>query len=479
MWLTGWLGDAAGALIVAPMLVLRGRPIDPSWRHRRVLEGALVLGVLLLVSQVVVGGLDPLPAKNYPLQFLIAPVLTWAAVRLGVRGTAIAILVVSTAALVGALRGFSPFARASANESLLLLQVFMGIMALTSCSLAAAVSERREALAYLQRSTERAMAAEERVRADIAEFLHGRVQSRLLLAWNRLGIAMQRWPQQPDETLALVAQVFHELDEIREQDVRQASYLLHPSFIREGLMPAVYGLTERFEGQVVVMVEADAALAAWDTPIWNRLPEALRLAAFRIIEEALGNVVRHAQATAAHVTLGLEARSCLVITVEDNGHGFDIGRAGSGLGLASIESRVRQAGGRWQITSLPGKGTTVSVRLPLSPTPPKPRSPPGDRVGIQHHQPCGRALDRPRQGVHVGYRLLEQISPARHHVGGQGSEEGGHPVVGRQHDAQGRELLPQQQPELNAAEASAQVDVQHGHLGPERGGCVGGPARRG
>jgi signal transduction histidine kinase len=290
-------------------------------------------------------------------------------VRLGVRGTAIAILVVSTAALVGALRGFSPFARVSANESLLLLQVFMGIMALTSCSLVAAVSERREALAYLQRSTERAMAAEERVRADIAEFLHGRVQSRLLLAWNRLGIAMQRWPQQPDETLALVAQVFHELDEIREQDVRQASYLLHPSFIREGLMPAVYGLTERFEGQVVVMVEADAALAAWDTPIRNRLPEALRLAAFHILEEALGNVVRHAQATAAHVTLGLEAHSCLMITVEDNGRGFDIGRARSGLGLASIESRVRQAGGRWQITSLPGKGTTVSVRLPLPPTP--------------------------------------------------------------------------------------------------------------
>jgi integral membrane sensor domain MASE1 len=38
MWLTWWLGDAAGALIVAPMLVLRGRPIDPSWRHRRVLS---------------------------------------------------------------------------------------------------------------------------------------------------------------------------------------------------------------------------------------------------------------------------------------------------------------------------------------------------------------------------------------------------------------------------------------------------------
>jgi signal transduction histidine kinase len=169
--------------------------------------------------------------------------------------------------------------------------------------------------------------------------------------------------------LALVAQVSHELDEIREQNVRQASYLLHPSFIREGLMPAVYGLAERLEGQVAVTVEVDPAPAAWNTPIRNRLPEALRLAAFRIVEEALGNVVRHTQATTAHMTLSLEAHSSLVITIGDNGCGFDMDWVRSGLGLASIESRVRQAGGHWQITSLPGKGTTVSVCLPLPPNP--------------------------------------------------------------------------------------------------------------
>jgi signal transduction histidine kinase len=369
LWLTWWLSDAAGALIIAPMLVFWGSPVEPFWQHRRILEGVLVLGVLVPMSLVVFGGLDLLPAKNYPLEFLFAPVLTWAAVRLGIRSTAIAILVVSAAALVGTLQGFGPFARASTNESLLLLQVFMGIMALTSCTLAAAVSERREALADLQRSTEQAIAAEERVRAEIAEFLHGRVQSRLLLAWSRLGTAMQRWPQQPEEALALVARVSHELDELREQDVRQASYLLHPSFIREGLTPAIYGLVERFEGQVAVTVEVDPALAAWDTPIRNRLPEALRLAAFRIVEEALGNVVRHANATTAHMSLGLVAHSSLVITIGDNGRGFDVDRVRSGLGLASIDSRVRQAGGHWQITSLRGKGTAVSVRLPLPPNP--------------------------------------------------------------------------------------------------------------
>jgi signal transduction histidine kinase len=180
---------------------------------------------------------------------------------------------------------------------------------------------------------------------------------------------MQLWSQQSGEALALVTQVYHELDENREQDVRQASYLLHPSFIREGLTPAVYALAERCEGEVAVTVAVDSALAAWDTPIRNRLPEALRLAAFRIVEEALGNVMRHGQATTAHITLGIEEHSSLVITVGDNGCGFDVEQVRPGLGLASIESRVRQAGGNWRIMSVLAKGTTVSVCLPLPSTP--------------------------------------------------------------------------------------------------------------
>jgi signal transduction histidine kinase len=369
MWLTWWLGDAAGALIITPVLVVWSRPVALGWPRRQILEGAFVLGVLVLMSQVVFGGWGPVPAADYSLEFLLAPILAWAAVRLGPRSAAIAILVVSAAALVGTLRGFGPFARDSGNTSLLLLQVFMGITALTTFTLAAAVSERREALADLQRSAEQALAAEERVRAEIAEFLHSRVQSRLLMAWTRLRIAMQGWSQQPEEALVLVTQVSHELDEIREEDVRQASYLLHPSFIREGLTPAVYGLVERFGGEVTVTVDVDPALATWDTPIRNRLPEALRLAAFRIVEEALGNVVRHAHAITAHVTLGLEGHAVLAITVGDNGCGFDVDRMRPGLGLASIESRVLQVGGRWHITSLPGKGTTVAARLPLPPPP--------------------------------------------------------------------------------------------------------------
>lgn len=370
MWLTWWLGDATGALVVTPVIVLWSSPVALDWQRRRPLEGMLVLGVLVLVGQMIFGGLAPAPAQHYFLELLFVPILTWGAVRLGPRRVALGVLLVATTALVGTLRGVGPFVRDSANTSLLLLQFFLGITAITAFATAAAVAERGEALAALQRSAGAALAGEERLRAQIAEFLHGQVQNRLLMAWHRLRTALQRWPAEPEAAQALVAEVADQLDEIREQDVRQASYRLHPSFIREGLIPALHALVERFEDQIGIVLVIDPALAALDTPLRNRLPEALRLAAYRIVEEALGNVVRHARATGARIALDLDGQAALVLTVEDDGRGFAVDGARRGLGLASIDSRVRQIGGEWRITSQPGKGTILAVRLALvSPAP--------------------------------------------------------------------------------------------------------------
>lgn len=370
MWLTWWLGDATGALIVTPAVVLWSSSMTLAWQRRRPLEGVLVLAVLVVVSQLVFGNLAPAPAQHASLELLFVPILTWAAVRLGPRRVALGVLLVATTALVGTLRGVGPFVRDSANTSLLLLQFFLGITAITAFATAAAVAERGAALAALHRSTGAALAGEERLRAQIAEFLHSQVQNRLLMAWHRLRTALQCWPAEPEAAQILVAEVADQLDEIREQDVRQASYRLHPSFIREGLTPALHALIERFEGHVGLTLVIDPALAAWDTPLRNRLPEALRLAAYRIVEEALGNVARHAQATWVRLALGLDGQAALFLTVEDNGQGFAVDGTRWGLGLASIDSRVQQLDGEWRITSQPGKGTTLAVRLALvSPAP--------------------------------------------------------------------------------------------------------------
>src|SRR5581483_11283330 len=109
-----------------------------------------------------------------------------------------------------------------------------------------------------------------------------------------------------------------------EREIRQASYLLHPTFIREGLTAAVDSLAERYEGQIAINVTVSPALAALDTPVRNSIPEPLRLAAFRVVEEALGNVLRHAHAKSVAIDLRLDGNDNLEVQVCDDGCGFDV-----------------------------------------------------------------------------------------------------------------------------------------------------------
>jgi PAS domain S-box-containing protein len=98
-----------------------------------------------VVSQAVFGGWLPFKVKNYPLDYLCVPLLVWAAFRFGQRETATAALVLAVFAIWGTLRGFGPFVGETQNESLLLLQAFMGITDLMALALAAVVEERRRA----------------------------------------------------------------------------------------------------------------------------------------------------------------------------------------------------------------------------------------------------------------------------------------------------------------------------------------------
>ena len=143
--LTWWLGDATGNLIVAPLLILWATSKIGFWKRKRLLEaGALVL-LLLFTGEIVFGGLFPSAYKNYPLEFLCIPCLIWAALRFGQREVATLNILLSGIAIRGTLLGFGPFVGKTQNESLLLLQAFMGVTAVMTMTLATIVSERRRA----------------------------------------------------------------------------------------------------------------------------------------------------------------------------------------------------------------------------------------------------------------------------------------------------------------------------------------------
>jgi len=143
IWLTWWLGDATGDLIVAPLLILWAEDRTFTAFGRRGIEAGLLLFSLVLVGLAVVTDLPPYPAQGARLQFLCIPVLLWAAFRFGRRAVATGTVFLSAMAVAGALRGLRPTSGVTLNESLLLLQVFVAVMAVTTLSIATLVWERR------------------------------------------------------------------------------------------------------------------------------------------------------------------------------------------------------------------------------------------------------------------------------------------------------------------------------------------------
>ena len=145
VWFTWWLGDAVGAVVVTPLLLLWLENPHLDWTRRQIVEMALLFSGLIVTGGVVFGARFHSALQDYPLEYVCIPFLIWAAFRFGRRTAATATCVLAMIATRGTVHGFGPFARDSQNISLLLLQAFMGIVAIMSLALAAEVTEHNRA----------------------------------------------------------------------------------------------------------------------------------------------------------------------------------------------------------------------------------------------------------------------------------------------------------------------------------------------
>ena len=154
IWLTWWIGDLLGALVVAPVLLvwMARSPFQTRWRAA--VEGGVLLIWLTLVTGYVFGNQPPASIFHQALIYVIFPFMIWAALRLGQRGATLAILLVSGIAIGGTVQGAGPFSLESRNDSLVLLQTFMAVVSLTTLILAAATIERRTATEALHQRVE-------------------------------------------------------------------------------------------------------------------------------------------------------------------------------------------------------------------------------------------------------------------------------------------------------------------------------------
>src|SRR5216684_1055184 len=108
VWLTWWLGDAAGDLLIAPLILLWGTNFRRAWSLGKKAEAVLLLVLTVVGGGVVFGGWLPLGNQQYPLDFLCVPALLWAAFRFGPREAAAVNLLSSAIAVVGTLHGRGP-----------------------------------------------------------------------------------------------------------------------------------------------------------------------------------------------------------------------------------------------------------------------------------------------------------------------------------------------------------------------------------
>lgn len=150
-WFTWWLGDGVGILLLVPLLLLWAENPRFNWSRNQIFELIAIFAGLIASAGFVFGPDFHSLVRDYPFEYLCFPFLIWAAFRYGRRKAATALCVLAVVATWGTVHGYGPFVRSSPNTSLLLLQSFLGIAAVTSMVLAAESTEHKRAEEHIRR----------------------------------------------------------------------------------------------------------------------------------------------------------------------------------------------------------------------------------------------------------------------------------------------------------------------------------------
>jgi two-component system sensor histidine kinase UhpB len=358
------LADSLGYVLLTPAVLSLVNPRSslrrdslPAWHVPVVTAGALVV---LWFGWRGVGNF----ATMRPLLLLApVPLAIFVALRAQVVGTCVVNLVVGLIAIQLSLANEGPFLQSEPKLTTIGVQLWMLGVSAASLYLAALVEQRRATQrALLVSSTEvrelagRLIVAQEQERARIARDLHDDINQRLAVASIRLSALRRKVDVGNRQDVSLLQSELIALSE----DVRHLSHDLHPSMLAQtGLTAALAGLCQNISHQSGPAIELRVSPKAKD------LPEDIALCLYRVAQEALGNAVRHADATRIEVALQIVCdRADLTIT--DNGRGFTAEGGGRrGLGLMSIDERTKLLGGSYRLQSTLGKGTQICIRIPL------------------------------------------------------------------------------------------------------------------
>jgi integral membrane sensor domain MASE1 len=128
IWMTWWLGDAVGAMVVTPLILAWSSSSPLRWSTRGMFGALATFVLLIVVSEAIFGGIFPQLNRSYSLPFLAIPILVWIGLRFGHREAATAMFLMSVIAVGSVIHGVGPFVSGTPHQSLVSLQAFLGVV---------------------------------------------------------------------------------------------------------------------------------------------------------------------------------------------------------------------------------------------------------------------------------------------------------------------------------------------------------------
>jgi len=381
-WITWWLGDAMGVILVTPPLILWASDWNLQRKPRKAIEALLLLLSLVLVSAVVFGWWSK--GRNYPLEFLCIPVLLWAAFRFGPRETALVSLILSCVAIGGTLAGFGPFIQRSPTTSLLLLQLYTGIIALMAIAVAAVVADRRQAELHLL-ETERQLS---RYNADLEHFAYAASHDlqeplRNITLFTQL-MAAQHGKQLGSEALAFMSYIVGGVERMNAtiEGLLRYTRLGGADVIRFEPVSMNDVLKRAQENLGTAIADNGAEVSCDRLPIVTGDQEQL----VRLLQNLIGNAIKYRSQAAPLISVVAHRNDQdWIFSVSDNVIGIDpkyreqifelferlhgSHTSGVGIGLAISKRIVELHRGRIWVESQPGAGSTFKFTIPAETEP--------------------------------------------------------------------------------------------------------------
>ncbi|MCT7360921.1 cache domain-containing protein [Thalassolituus pacificus] len=210
----------------------------------------------------------------------------------------------------------------------------------------------------LQDLAHRSVAFQVMQRRTFARELHDGINQMLVSAKLRLNLADKKWP---DEDAREHLHKASDMLNMSIQEVRRVSHNLRPVMLDDlGLEPALHSLLDNIKESGKIRVKRRIRLPE------TRLPDAIEMTLYRLVQEAITNVQKHAEATQVSLNISHNQQS-IVIEMEDNGCGFSLEEDQSGIGLMNMRERVELVGGKFSVRSRRTQGTLIHAEFFLNP----------------------------------------------------------------------------------------------------------------